>query len=210
MLVAGMDTTAKTLTQVFMRLKKHPETFTKLKAELDSNFPEKGSNPENLASIIKREKIDELEYLSNFIKECIRIQSAAFETVQYRSQEDIILEGNVVIPKGVELVLALQTMLTDPKEWISPQEFIPERFDLDNKMSKTPSGKKRHHLAYQPFSFGPRACPGRSLAMMELKVFIIFFVKFMDWEVSQDQLDNENLYFSFFSGHKLLANVKSD
>ena len=210
LLLAGTDTTAWSLTQILMRLKRHPEVYRKLKEEIHENMPDIGSNPEDFAQMLKMEHVDECEYLLLFIKECLRSQSPLYDSVPYRVLEDIRFDDGVFLPKGVEISMAIQLMQKNPDQWIRPDEFIPERFDPTNELYKTPSGKNRHSMAYGPFSSGIRACPGRSLAMLELKVFTVFFMKFMEWDISQDQLDNEELQFTFFTEHKLLAKVKSD
>ena len=73
LLIGGMDTTASVLTQIFWRLKKHPEICQKLKEEISQNFPDMSSNPEDLVKLLTTEKLDDLDYLLCFIKECLRI-----------------------------------------------------------------------------------------------------------------------------------------
>ena len=69
---AGTDTTSKCLTQIFWRLKKHPDIFQKLEQEIDEKFPMITQDSKNLAGLLTIENIDELSYLPFFIKECLR------------------------------------------------------------------------------------------------------------------------------------------
>ena len=52
----------------------------------------------------------------------------------------------------------------NPKEWIDPLKYVPERFDSESKWSLTPSGTKRHPMSFGPFLGGKRICMGKSFA----------------------------------------------
>lgn len=59
----------------------------------------------------------------------------------------------------------LASVLLDENEWEEPHHFNPAHF-LDKE------GKFVKRDAFLPFSAGRRACPGESLARMELFLFI--------------------------------------
>jgi len=50
------------------------------------------------------------------------------------------------------------------KEWQRPHEFIPERFDNSNPLSRTPDGRKRSAVCWTPFFGGMRICFGKTFA----------------------------------------------
>jgi cytochrome P450 len=52
----------------------------------------------------------------------------------------------------------------DPKQWIEPNKFMPERFDHKSPLSLTPDGQKRHLQAYNVFFGGKRVCLGKGFA----------------------------------------------
>ena len=52
----------------------------------------------------------------------------------------------------------------DPKEWIEPEKYIPERFDPNSKYYTRPDGKPRHPFSFCPFYGGKRICLGKTLA----------------------------------------------
>lgn len=68
---------------------------------------------------------------------------------------------------------------------------MPERFNPDSPLYTKPDGGQRHNLAFCAFSFGTRACPGRSIAMMMLKLIMIHLVKEFKYEVSQELIDQD-------------------
>ncbi|XP_072552175.1 cytochrome P450 2J5-like [Salminus brasiliensis] len=68
------------------------------------------------------------------------------------------------LPKGTEILPNLTAILTDPEHWKHPDTFNPENF-LDEK------GQFCKNDFFLPFSLGPRACLGESLAKTELFIF---------------------------------------
>lgn len=52
----------------------------------------------------------------------------------------------------------------NPDEWISPEKFIPERFDKESPLSLTPKGNRRHPMSFGPFLGGKRICLGKTFA----------------------------------------------
>lgn len=52
----------------------------------------------------------------------------------------------------------------DPKEWIEPEKFEPDRFDSKSPYFLRPDGKMRNPFSFNPFFGGKRVCMGRSLA----------------------------------------------
>jgi len=73
----------------------------------------------------------------------------------------------------------------NPKEWIEPEKYIPERFSPKSPYYLTPDGKKRHAMSYGPFLGGKRICIGKTFAETSSKlalaiIFSRYSFKFMD------------------------------
>ena len=71
-------------------------------------------------------------------------------------------------------------MLLRPKgleegEFSEAAEFNPERW-LDYAHGENP----QHHKAFAPFGSGPRLCPGRSLALLEIKMAVSMICRHFD------------------------------
>jgi cytochrome P450 len=93
------------------------------------------------------------------------MKSLAF-LVSREATTDLVIEG-VHIPKGTQLDLTLPIMHFHPNVWgVDAAVFDPDRWD-------TLTGEAASPYAWQPFSQGPRICPGKSLAMIEVKAILV-------------------------------------
>ncbi len=80
--------------------------------------------------------------------------------------------------KGVTLNICSYLIHRDPKQFVNPEKFFPERFLPENSEERDP-------YAYIPFSAGKRNCIGQRFAMMELKVVMAHILRNFEIECSQ-------------------------
>src|SRR5205814_1425789 len=59
----------------------------------------------------------------------------------------------------------------DPRHFAAPETFRPERW------LEGPAAGAHDPAAHIPFGSGPRLCPGRSLALLEMKVVLAMLYK---------------------------------
>lgn len=85
-LVAGADTSSHTLAACLYYLKKYPETLEKLRKELKERGIVRDAD---LSSVLTSEVISEIDYLSYVIKEALRLDPPARETLLYKVYEDV-------------------------------------------------------------------------------------------------------------------------
>ena len=193
--VAAAETSSHTATSLLYNLKKYPEVMKKLESELFPHFDKYSDNDGKF----DKDKILEFEYLNNVIREALRIDPAAIESSASSPSEDITICG-VDIPKGSPIKLQLVGAHFNPEEWVEPYKFIPERYDPNSKYFFKPnSDKPRSPYAYVPFSQGPRSCPGRTIAMLQMKVILIYLLCKMDYTIDQEFLDKEGVAFPIYS-----------
>ena len=78
--------------------------------------------------------------------------------------------------------------------WQSPLEFLPDRFDPEHELSRTPSGQKRHSFAWFPFNGGKRICFGKTFSELNLKVIVTMMIQRFDISlVDKERYSKNNL-----------------
>ena len=87
--------------------------------------------------------------------------------------------------------IAFYALHFDAQQWQRPLEFLPDRWDDDNPLSKTPSGKKRNRYAYCPFAGGRRICFGKTFAEINIKLLATYFTQAFDVELVDPRYKTE-------------------
>ena len=72
-----------------------------------------------------------------------------------------------IIPEGTQLVLHTYSIHRDPRNFHTPEAFLPERWFSTG----APVGE-HNTAAYFPFSYGPANCVGKNLALMEMRILL--------------------------------------
>jgi len=154
--VAGHETTAKALTGQINCLLHYQDIQEKLYQEIITSIGTKSPSLEDL---------NQLNYLDNFISECLRLYSPVALFPTRHTTEDIHYK-NMIIPKGTIMGISIRGLHEHPDYWPNPQVFDPDRFTPDQK-------KGRAKFAYMPFSLGLRQCIGNHFSLIEQKLFIV-------------------------------------
>ena len=196
-MMAGVDTSAHAFCTTLYFLKKNPEKLDKLIQELkDHGFDENT----NMVEHLNKDTIEELDYLSYVVKETLRLDSPTIDTLNYMAKEDCKLCG-VNIPKGQYIKFNLFCSNHNVAEHQKPFEFIPERFDPESDYFTRPAdGKTRSVFSHIPFSHGQRGCPGQSLALLQLKVDLVYVLAKFHCKVEGDLMQKEGVGFALRSG----------
>jgi cytochrome P450 len=156
MLLAGEDTTANTLAWAIWLLTHHPEVLARARAEVDANAGTTGA--------WTLERLAELRYVEACANETMRLKPVApFVMVQALRESRI---ADVRVPTGSLIWLALRTDAVSESYFENATAFAPERW-LETHAA--PGATSVNRVA-MPFGAGPRVCPGRQLAMLEIKM----------------------------------------
>ncbi|MFE2549331.1 cytochrome P450 [Streptomyces sp. NPDC059355] len=145
LLVAGHETTATTLTWLYLLLDRHP-----------------GARDEALAagapgSAERRRAVQAL------VHETLRLYPSAWILPRYAAEADVM--AGYAVEAGSDVVVCPYLTHRDPELWPDPEGFDPRRFT-------TPDGRPTHPGAYLPFGIGPRACLGLQFALRESTVLL--------------------------------------
>jgi cytochrome P450 len=152
------------------------------------------------------DKLNELDYVSYVIKESLRIDPPAIQSLIYSALEDITICG-VKIPKGQEMQFEIIRVHHNEREYSKPREYIPERFDPDSKYYSKPDGTSRSATSWTPFSIGPRLCTGMPFALLELKVALVYMMTHLEFSVDEKMLKRDDVGFAATSHLKLYFRV---
>ncbi len=169
-LLAGEDTTANTMGWIIHFFANQPRYFTQVRREIDQVVG-------NDALIENFSQTEQLPLLDAFRDEVMRLKPVAPLLVM-ESNEAVEILG-VKIPKGTPLILLTRHSATSETNFIDAQEFRPERWMKDSQKQ----ANVHNPGAFLPFGGGPRFCPGRNLAFLEMRVVLAMFCKNYDFEL---------------------------
>jgi len=160
MLLAGEDTTANTLAWMIWLLSKNPQAMANARAEVDAVV---GAG----AVATKMEQLSQLDYVDACANEAMRLKPVGPLNI-VQAAEDVEVDG-VQVPAGTFVVCVMRAAGVDASRFADPHEFRPERWlqgDTDAAQGRMFSAKR----VVMPFGAGPRVCPGRYLALAEIKM----------------------------------------
>jgi cytochrome P450 len=145
LLAAGHETTATTLTWLYLLLDRHPAARDHALA----------AGAEGSAQ--RRQAIQAL------VHEELRLYPPAWILPRHATEDDTL--AGCAIEAGTDLLICPYLTHRDPQLWPDPEHFDPGRFI-------TPDGRPAHPGAYLPFGIGPRACLGLQFALRESTVLL--------------------------------------
>ncbi|MFE2914539.1 cytochrome P450 [Kitasatospora indigofera] len=145
LLVAGHETTASTLTWLYLLLERHPEARGRALAAGGEGSPE------------RREAVQAL------VSETLRLYPSAWVLPRHATEDDVL--GGYRVEAGTDLLVCPYLTHRDPALWPDPERFDPGRFTTAGRRPAAPG-------SYLPFGLGPRACLGLQFALRESVVLL--------------------------------------
>ncbi|CDW80458.1 cytochrome family subfamily polypeptide 55 precursor [Stylonychia lemnae] len=180
-MLAATQTTLTAINNTLIYIYKEGQILQKLRSEVTQNFPFNDISEVILfvsyiqvttEMWIKQFNYDKMAaestYIQKVVLEALRIEPPLRLTSRYELSEDLELKG-YKIKKGQPLAFNIWGLANDPKTWIEPEKFIPERFDTESKYFLTPDGKKRKSTSFITFFGGLRVCIGKTFAESVIK-----------------------------------------
>ncbi|NXC06615.1 CP46A hydroxylase, partial [Orthonyx spaldingii] len=166
--VAGHETSANQMTFTVMALGQHPEILERAQAEVDEVLGAKRD--------VDYEDLGKLTYLSQVLKESLRLYPPVSGTLRRLEKEQVI--SGIRIPANTTVFLSTYIMGRMEKFFKDPLTFDPERFSKD---------APKPYYCYFPFSLGPRSCIGQVFAQMEVKVVMAKLLQRFEFQLVPGQ-----------------------
>ena len=158
MLLAGEDTTANTLAWLIWLLARHPEAARRARDEVRAALGPAGV-PQTL------EQCSTLDYVEACVHETMRLKPVAPIILQHTLRDTVV--ADIDVPAGSLLMCLMRPPSVDARQFPQPEAFKPERWLAGANPGQAASSAKRVSM---PFGAGPRICPGRYLALLEMKM----------------------------------------
>jgi cytochrome P450 len=153
MLLAGEDTTSNTLAWMLYLLHENPTAMQRAREEVQRSAPDP-----NAFTI---EQMDGLDYLDACAQEAMRLKPVA-PFIPLEALRDSAV-GDVQVPKGGLLWCVMRNDSVADAWMPDAADFKPERW----LAGAEPAVNKQVSM---PFGAGVRTCPGRYLALLEIKL----------------------------------------
>ena len=184
LLLAGEDTTANTIAWAVDFFLQHPAHFARARAEVDAVIA-----PAAVPAEI--EQTAQLPFIEAFYSEAMRLRPVAPLNAMEPLQ-DVEMRGHV-IPRGTVVMMLNRRIANQDEHFVHAARFDPERW-----LAHDPPREGPHDTStFLPFGTGPRFCPGRNLALLQIRIVLAMLCRNFDVElVDPDKRVEEKLAFT--------------
>ncbi|MFD9903232.1 cytochrome P450 [Streptomyces sp. NPDC059063] len=145
LMLAGHETTATTLTWLYLLLDRNPQAREQALAAGPDGSPD------------RRQAVQAL------VHETLRFYPSAWILPRCAAEDDVL--AGYEIEADTDILVCPYLTHRDPELWDDPERFDAQRFT-------TPGRRPTHPGSYFPFGVGPRACLGLQFALRETTVLL--------------------------------------
>ncbi|PNF23159.1 Cytochrome P450 6j1 [Cryptotermes secundus] len=171
----GFETTSTTMSFCLYELAKNKDIQVRLRSEMDAVLSQHCGN-------ITYEAVKEMKYLDTVISETLRKYPPVTFLTRKCNKDWRISGTDLVLEKGVQVVIPVLGLHQDPEYFPDPEKFLPERFSEENK-------SQRPNYVYLPFGEGPRICIGMRFALIQVKVGLISLLSEYEFQPCEETSD---------------------
>ena len=160
MLLAGEDTTANTLAWTIWLLSRNPAALERARGEVRAVL--------GAAELPERyEQLAALPFVEACANETMRLKPVAPIIIAQAVRDSVV--AGIEVPRGQLVMCLMRPGALDERHFPGAASFDPARWLADPAGLRAAASAKRVAM---PFGAGPRLCPGRYLAVMEMKMVI--------------------------------------
>ncbi|CAN1140128.1 Cytochrome P450 77A3, partial [Linum perenne] len=156
---------------------------------------------------IEEKDLESMPYLQAVVKELLRKHPPTYFALTHAVVEETTL-GGYDIPTDAGVEVYLPGIGNDPKIWVEPERFDPERFAMGKEEADITGVRE---VKMMPFGVGRRICPGLGLATVHLELMIGRMVQEFEWSVfpARSEVDFEEKFeFTVVMKNTLRAVIK--
>ncbi|KAK7698287.1 hypothetical protein SLS64_012652 [Diaporthe eres] len=177
LLLAGWQPLANQFYSLIFFVLKEPEAYAALVKEVRDAFTSyEAINTETTAG---------LKYLQACAYESLRLHQETVDGLP-RVSPGALVDG-AYIPRGVTCQISYFAAARSPRFFTDPLEFRPQRWLPPDHPRFDPMYGNDNLRASKPFSQGPRGCPGGSIALALLRIFVAKVLWEFDLEAAPGQ-----------------------
>nr|ARA91611.1 cytochrome P450 monooxygenase [Pieris rapae] len=150
---AGFETSSSATSMTLHQLALNPEIQLKVQTEIDEVLTKYDNK-------LCYDAISEMTQLDMALKEAMRLFPSLGFLQRECARKYTIPQLGITIDPGVKVIIPIQAIQTDEKNFKDAKTFRPDRFSSEDV-------KNLNNYAYLPFGKGPRACIGARLGQMQ-------------------------------------------
>ncbi|KAB2010766.1 hypothetical protein ES319_D10G264700v1 [Gossypium barbadense] len=162
--IASHDTTSTAITFIVSYLSDYPEVYNRvLEEQMEVLRCKEAGEP------LRWEDIQKMKY--TWCVACEEMRLAPPANGSFREAITDFTYAGYTIPKGWKAFWMVHTTHKNPKYFTDPERFDPSRFE----------GNGPAPYSFVPFGGGPRMCPGKEYARLEILTFIRNLLTTFKW-----------------------------
>ncbi|ONK60590.1 uncharacterized protein A4U43_C08F20220 [Asparagus officinalis] len=178
--IAGRDTTPSALTWFFWQVSSRPDVIGRIREEIRLIRASR-----EISRSFTFEMIQELNYLQAAISESMRLYPPICLLTRECGADDALPDGTIV-KKGWTVMYSPLAMGRTKGIWGEDcLEFKPERWLVDGVF------RPKSAFEYTVFHTGPRMCPGREMAFLQMKIVAASILERFEMEVGEERGEHQ-------------------
>nr|WP_157503892.1 cytochrome P450 [Luteibacter rhizovicinus] len=171
--IGGEDTTANSIAWMLILLARNPAAAAALTAEVDAVLGE--------ATLVRDwDMMKQFPYLEAAHSEAQRLRAVA-PYIGMVSNADCVV-GDTFIPRNTAVIVSTAGEGLDETQFPQHEQYRPERWIFEHRPPKEEDPSRKLF----PFGGGARLCPGRFLALTEIKIVVSMIMRHFELEADAD------------------------
>ncbi|KAI1339109.1 cytochrome P450 [Xylariaceae sp. FL0016] len=173
--VASIHTTTMTFTGALYSLAAEPEKYAEVLRKEVIESLEGGQ--------ITSDSLSKLPKMDSFLRESGRFNNAGLMAMQRNARKDFRFSDGTLLPAGSKVGAVTLALQRDPEVFENPDIFDGFRFYQATPSDTKPSTMVNTGSNFHLFGHGRHPCPGRFLAVHEMKIMFATLLLRYDWKL---------------------------